>query len=294
MSKSFEAPSPDTPSFETPSFETPSAGIQLEEDPSPPLSAEAGRKPFEVVDVLGLPVARLTFAQAIDEVDRLIEAGRPGLFITANLHYAMLTASEPRLESLNRRAHFIVADGMPLVRESERLGNPLPERITGADLIFALCERAAEKKHRVYLLGGMPGIGRAAAEVLTRRYPGLNVVGTSAPDFRTMDAADHERLIEEIRKTEPDLLFAALGQPKGEFWLDEHAEALGIPATVQVGASFDFVAGRVKRAPKWVQRVGLEWIYRITREPVRMIPRYWANGLFLLKWRFARGARHPQ
>ena len=214
---------------------------------------------FETVEVLGIPVAKLDFGQTIDEVDRLIEKGRPGLFITANLHYAMLTAADPRLDALNRRAHFIVADGAPLVRESERLGNALPERVTGADLIFALCERAAEKGHRVYLLGGMPGVAEEASTVLTRRYPGLNVVGTSAPDFRTMTDDDHQRLIDEIRETQPDLLFAALGQPKGEFWLDEHAEALGVPATAQVGASFDFVIGRVKRAPKWIQRIGLEW-----------------------------------
>jgi N-acetylglucosaminyldiphosphoundecaprenol N-acetyl-beta-D-mannosaminyltransferase len=252
------------------------------------------KRPFEVVEVFGLPVAKLTFEQTLDEIDRLIDIGKPGFFITANLHYAMLRAERPELDALSRRAHFIVADGAPLVRESRRLGNPLPERVTGADLIGRICRRAAKRGYRVFLLGGLPGIAEQAAAELCRRYPGLTIAGIAAPDFRVMDAEDHARLVSDIRATRPDILFAALGQPKGELWLDEHAEALGVPVTAQVGASFDFLAGRVKRAPAWIQRLGLEWLYRITREPARMIPRYWANGLFLLRWRLTtRATRAP-
>lgn len=235
------------------------------------------------VTVWGLPLARWSFRQTVDAVDRLIARRSPSFFITANLHYAMLSDRDPRLQIVNRRAAFLAADGMPLVWYSRLIGQPLPERVTGADLVWHLCARAAVAGHRVFLLGGAPGVAQRAGEILAERYPGLQIAGTLAPPHREWTAEDEQSIVTAVRQANPDLLLAALGQPKGEFWLEAHCQELGVPACVQIGASFDFVVGRSRRAPGWLQRSGLEWLFRMLHEPRRLGPRYLANAWFLLK-----------
>jgi N-acetylglucosaminyldiphosphoundecaprenol N-acetyl-beta-D-mannosaminyltransferase len=237
---------------------------------------------WDTVNVWGLPLARLNRDQTVEAVDRLIERRQPSFFITANLHYAMLSAQDSRLAEVNRTAAFLVADGTPMVWYSRLLGRPLPERVAGSDLIYQLCGRAAERGHRVYFLGGRPGVAADAATTLTWMNPGLRVVGVDAPNLDLFSEEEHRRLIERIRDARPDLLFAALGQPKGELWLAKNLEALAVPACVQVGASLDFVAGTAARAPLWMQRFGLEWLHRLLGDPRRLGPRYARNAWFLL------------
>ncbi len=232
--------------------------------------------------VWGLPLAPMTRRQAVDAVMALIEAGRPTYFITANTHYAMLTAERPELRAVNERAAFLLADGAPLVWASRRGPVPLPERVAGSDLIYDLAEEAARRGTRVFLLGGAEGVAAEASGRLRSRYPGLQVVGTSCPGPDDLAGPGLDRLVAEVRAARPDLLMAALGQPKGELWLAEHSGRLGVPVSVQVGASLDFVAGRVRRAPMAWQKLGLEWAYRITTDPGRLAPRYAKNALFLL------------
>ena len=263
-----------------------------------PEDADQERPPKEAndlapptVDVWGLSLARITSDELIDLVDRMIERREPSFFITANLHYAMLSSREPRLADVNQRAKLIVADGMPLVWYSRLLGRRLPERVTGADNVYRLARRAAERGHRVFLLGGLSEVAQAAGRRLTELYPGLNLVGIESPMIDSLSPKEHTDLIDRIRRAEPDLLFVALGQPKGELWLAENIDSLGVPACVQIGASLDFVAGRVRRAPRWIQRIGAEWFYRITREPRRMLPRYAADAMFMIRamWQDAFG-----
>jgi len=250
-------------------------------DEIPPHSAVA-QQPVETVEIWGLPLARIDMAGLVDQVDRLIERGRPSLVVTANLHYAMLSHHDRRLAAINRQAALGVADGMPLVWYSRLLGRPLPERVAGADAVYHLCRRAAERGHRVFLFGAAPGVADEAARRLVRLYPGLEIVGTACPDLARLSREELDRLLAEVRRTRPDLLFAALGQPKGELWLAEHLDRLGTAVCVQIGASLDFVAGRVARAPRWIQRLGAEWLYRTAREPRRMVPRYAADARFLV------------
>jgi N-acetylglucosaminyldiphosphoundecaprenol N-acetyl-beta-D-mannosaminyltransferase len=225
----------------------------------------------------------LTLGEAADAVMDLVAAGKPSYFITANTHYAMVTHQDARLRAVNEQAAFLVADGTPLVWASRWQRNPLPERVAGSDLIFDLCDRAARHGYSLFFLGADGGVAAEASRRLCQRFPGLRVVGTESPPFRSLSRDEHDRLLGRIRSARPDILCVAFGQPKGELWLSEHYEALGIPACVQVGATLDFVAGRVRRAPRWLQRLCLEWAYRMWLEPARLAPRYARNAGFILR-----------
>ncbi|WP_435022690.1 WecB/TagA/CpsF family glycosyltransferase (plasmid) [Tundrisphaera sp. TA3] len=213
----------------------------------------------------------------------MIARGRPAYFITANVHYAMLTEQHPDLGPINQGAELILADGAPLVWASRFRKVVLPERVAGSDLIYDLCEKAAGLGHSVFLLGAGPGIADEAARRLVERYPALRIAGTACPGPDELGGEPGRALVERIRSARPGLLLVAFGQPKGERWIAENLEALGVPACVQVGATLDFVAGRVRRAPRIYQKIGMEWAYRMAQEPGRLVPRYSRNILFILR-----------
>jgi N-acetylglucosaminyldiphosphoundecaprenol N-acetyl-beta-D-mannosaminyltransferase len=237
----------------------------------------------ESIWVWGVPFAPLTLAEAVATVGDLVECGRPTYFITANTHYAMLTDENPDLRSINVGAAFILADGAPLVWASWWRGSPLPERVAGSDLIFELSAEAAKKGHRLFFLGGAEGVAQESARRLQVRYPGLQVVGTECPPFRELTEEEQAALHVRIRLAHPDILFVAFGQPKGERWIDQHFLKLGVPVCVQIGASLDFAAGRLRRAPRWMQKIGLEWAFRLALEPRRLGVRYLRNGWFIVR-----------
>ena len=248
----------------------------------------------EPVWVWGLPLTPWTRARAVEAVVEMVRAGRPSFFITANTHYAMLSNEEARLRAVNARAAFLVADGAPLVWASRLRGTPLPERVAGSDMIFDLCERAAREGFRVFFLGAGPGVAECAAAKLAERYPALVVAGTESPPYGELEPEEHEALLGRIRATRPDILFVAFGQPRAECWLAENLDALGIPVGVNIGASLDFVSGRVKRAPRGLQQVGLEWAFRMWLEPRRLVPRYTRNAKFVLGRVTRDLVRHPR
>jgi N-acetylglucosaminyldiphosphoundecaprenol N-acetyl-beta-D-mannosaminyltransferase len=235
----------------------------------------------ERVWVWGVPFAPMTLEETVDAVDALVERRRPSYFITANLHYVMLTRDHPDLDPINEAAAFILADGAPVVWAARRRPTPLPERVAGSDLIFHLCDLSARKGRRLFFLGAPEGVAAEAAEKLRARYPGLQVVGTECPPFRKLADDEHEQLLDRIRAANPDILLVAFGQPKGERWIFENHERLGVPVSVQVGASLEFAAGRFARAPRWMQKTGLEWAFRLMQEPRRLFSRYARNAGFL-------------
>ncbi len=235
------------------------------------------------VEVWGLPLASLTMRQVLDEVDRMIENGQPHFLVTANLNYAMLSRDHPKLRQVNAEASIVVADGMPLVWASRFLGQPLPERVAGSDLLPAVCELAAKKGYKVFFLGGAEGVASQAVENLCRRFPQLDVVGIVVPPFRELTDRENDELIASVQAAQPEILFLAASQPRGEIWLKDNYRALGVPAAFQIGASIDFAAGRVRRAPRWVGRLGMEWAYRLAMEPKRLARRYWRNAVFLAR-----------
>jgi N-acetylglucosaminyldiphosphoundecaprenol N-acetyl-beta-D-mannosaminyltransferase len=235
------------------------------------------------VDVWGLPLAPYTRTQAVEAAARLIEAARPSFFVTANLHYAMLSHEMPELREVNRRAAFILADGAPLVWGSRRRGTPLPERVTGSDLIYDLAGLCASRGYPLFLMGGAPGVAERAAANLAARSPGLKVAGTFCPPFREPSPQEHREQLDLIRSSGASVLMLASTMPRGEMWICRNLEDLGVPLCVNIGAGLDFAAGRISRAPRWMQRSGLEWSYRLALEPGRLGPRYLRNALFLAR-----------
>lgn len=261
--------------------------------PSPPPSTRvpAHRKSKPVLpwtsppvsEVWGVPFHAVNMEESLDAIERWVERGLPGYAITANLNYAMLCDRDPRLLELTRKAALVLCDGMPIYWRSRWNTCKLPERVAGADLIYRLAERCAQKGLRMYLYGAAEGIAQRTAEILTEMYPGLQIVGWQSPPFGASTVEEVQQSLAQIREAKPDVLLVALGQPKGEYWIQYHYQSLNVPISIQVGASFDFVAGVWQRAPVFFQRTGLEWLYRACSDPKRLIPRYTRNILFLLK-----------
>jgi len=222
-------------------------------------------------------------AETVKAIGNLIETGRPTFFITANTHYVMLTQKNPDLQVINARAVLILADGAPLVWASRWMGSPLPERVAGSDLVFGLSAEAAKEGYRLFFMGGAEGIAEEAARRLRKLYPELQVVGTECPALHELTWEEEAALIGRIRAARPHILLVAFGQPKGERWINQHLEELGVPVSVQVGASLDFAAGRIRRAPLWMRNSGLEWACRLGLEPRRLFGRYVRNAWFIAR-----------
>jgi N-acetylglucosaminyldiphosphoundecaprenol N-acetyl-beta-D-mannosaminyltransferase len=173
------------------------------------------------------------------------------------------------------RADLSLVDGMPLLWASRLLRAPLPEKISGSDFVMPLLERAASRGWRVHLFGAGPGVAEKAREKLAELLPRLNIVGVDAPRVGTEDSAERiEEILAPIRRVNPQIVLVALGAPKQEIWIDQVRDALTPAVLLGVGASLDFVAGTIPRAPRWMSRTGLEWLYRLTREPGRLWRRY--------------------
>lgn len=254
--------------------------------PSEPLAAAEAHHAIErpaTTLVWGTPFARVDMGQTLQLAQRIIENRRPEYFITANLNYLMLTDQFPRLQQINESAAAVIADGHPIVRRSRLGSTPLPERVAGSDMIVELAGLAQQNGYSIYLLGAAPGVGQAAAGALVARFPGLKIAGVESPPFRQLNAAEHDAMICRIRDAKPSILLVAFGQPKGECWIYDNLTQLGVPLSIQLGASFDFLAGTVQRAPKFWQRIGCEWLYRACSDPRRLGPRYARNILFLIK-----------
>lgn len=239
------------------------------------------RPRLERTEVWDVPFDRVTLPQATEHIEHLIARGQPSYVITANLNYVMLHHRRPELRPITAAAAMILADGQPIVWRSKLTRRPLPQRVAGSELIFSLAERASRKGWKIYFLGGQPGVAGICAERLSQLYPGLIVAGAESPPFRELSEREQAAQDSRIRSSGADLLLVALGQPKGEAWIHRHHQRLGVPVSIQLGASFDFIAGTATRAPIGWQRCGLEWAYRMLSDPRRLVPRYAANAAFL-------------
>ena len=245
------------------------------------IRSHAGQPP---IAILGVPFDNLTTAEAIELIGRMVESRRAHYLVTANVDFLVQAQTDVELRRILFDAHLVLCDGTPLIWASRWLGNPLPERVAGSDLVPLLLRVAAEKKYRVFLLGATPESAAQAVANLRENYPNLPLAGHYSPPFSKLLEMDHEEISRRILEAKPDLLFVSLGCPKQEKWIAMHYRSLGVPVSVGVGATIDFLAGHMRRAPKWMQRSGTEWIFRVLQEPRRLFARY-AKGL----WVFGRG-----
>ncbi len=229
----------------------------------------------ERIRIGGLPIDRLTFAQAMDEIESLVGARQGGSVFTPNVDHVVQFAENAELRQAYEGASLSLADGMPIVWASRLLGQPLPEKVSGSDLVTPLVQRAAERGWRVFLLGGAEGIAAVAASNMKLVAPGLEIVGTSSPRINLDEPPERRAaVVEAVRATSPDLVLVAFGAPKQELFIAEVREALRPAVLLGIGASLDFLAGVVPRAPAWMSKHGLEWAFRLAREPRRLWRRY--------------------
>jgi N-acetylglucosaminyldiphosphoundecaprenol N-acetyl-beta-D-mannosaminyltransferase len=223
------------------------------------------------------------FDDVVEQVVAMAGRPAPSLVVTPNADQVVNLERDAALRAAYARADLVVADGMPVVWAASLLGTPVKGRVTGADLMPRLCEVAAERGLKVFLLGGGPGVAERAAENLVRAHPTLQVAGLHCPPLGfERDAGQNAALVEAIRASDADLVFVCLGSPKQEVWIHRHLEQFDKGVFLGVGAAIDFCAGTVKRAPAWMQRSGLEWLYRLSREPRRLIGRYTKDLYFFV------------
>jgi N-acetylglucosaminyldiphosphoundecaprenol N-acetyl-beta-D-mannosaminyltransferase len=234
------------------------------------------------VELGGVLVDQINLSGALQQVREFVRSGNPHQIVTVNLDFLSIAADHPEFRATLNAADLAVADGMPLVWLSRIKGKTLAERVAGVDLVTASCEIAAEMDGGVFLLGAGPGVADAAGRKLETLFPGLRIAGTYSPPVGPLRQRDNGRIVEMIRAAAPDFLFVALGAPRQDLWIREHLDQLQVPVAMGVGCVFDILAGSVKRAPKWMQRSGLEWAFRLGQEPQRLWRRYLVEDLPML------------
>lgn len=247
---------------------------------------ESSRGLRDLVLILGIPFDNVNMEQLVAMIDGFVASGQPHLLTTANVNFVAKVLHDPEFLQVVQMADVITADGMPILWAGRLLGCPLRERVTGSDLVPRMTKEAADKGYRILLLGGAPGVGDTAVANLQKQYPGLDVHAYSPP-FDPLLEMNSEQIIQRVRQIDPDLLFVSFAAGKSEKWLAMNLQELGVPLCAGVGATIDFLAGRVSRAPVWMQRSGVEWIYRIYKEPRRMWRRY-AGDLIVFSRVFLR------
>jgi N-acetylglucosaminyldiphosphoundecaprenol N-acetyl-beta-D-mannosaminyltransferase len=222
-----------------------------------------------------VPIDCVTFGDALEAIAEMIERRRGGVVFTPNVDHVVMAQRDGRLQRAYAAVDLSLADGMPVVWASRALGLPVPEKVSGSDLVPLLMRLSAARGFRVYLLGGAHGVAQMAASRLRAAHPDLVVVGAASPRVDIEEPAARRRaLVEAIRAAEPDLVLVGLGAPKQELWIHDTAPSLRPAVLLGVGASLDFLAGTARRAPKWMSAAGLEWAYRLAHEPRRLWRRY--------------------
>ncbi len=230
--------------------------------------------PGERIRLGELWIDAVTFAGALREIERLVGALHGGVVFTPNVDHLVIAAHDESFRRAYASADLVVADGTPVLWAARLGGTPLPEKISGSDLVAPIARASAARGWRVYIVGGAPGVAARAAERLHHAH-GVNIVGTDSPAVSAAGVADDEAaVIVRIRAADPHVLLVAFGSPKQELWIGRVAASLAPAVILAVGAGIDFAAGVQVRAPRWISRIGLEWAFRLVREPRRLWRRY--------------------
>lgn len=251
------------------------------------------------ISLFGMRIHAVNMATAVDTVLSWCRNGEETAcryVVTPNVDHAVMFQTRDDLRQAYANAALVLADGAPVVWASRLLRRGLPERVAGSDLVPALFEQTAASQQplRVFLLGAAPGVGQRAAAKISQRWSHVEVVGVYSPplDFEN-DPMENARILNMIAEAQPQLLLIGLGAPKQELWVQSHAGALRVRVALCVGATIDFLAGEKARSPRWMRRLGLEWLHRLSTEPTRLAKRYLHDAWIFpqLVWREWRGAR---
>lgn len=229
-------------------------------------------------------IDNLTMAETLHEIDKLIQKKNCSYVVTPNVDHIVRLEKDEELQKVYKNASLILTDGKPLIWISKWYKTPIKEKISGSDLFSKVCELAANKNYTMYLLGAAEGVADTAARNLMKKYPGLNIVGTYSPPFGfEKNEQEMNKIKTQIQEVHPDILIVGLGCPKQEKFMYYHCKELGVPISFGLGASIDFEAGNIKRAPKWMSNHGLEWLYRFSKEPKRLFKRYFVDDLKIIQ-----------
>jgi N-acetylglucosaminyldiphosphoundecaprenol N-acetyl-beta-D-mannosaminyltransferase len=235
------------------------------------------------VALFGLPITNVNMEQAIKRVDEYILSGVVHQIATANLDFARNALHDPYLHSIICDCSMVLPDGAPMLWASKMFGAPLQERVTGVDLVPALAKLAADRGYRVYFLGSSEESSSTAVKSLLKRFPKLNIVGRSCPPVATLPEMDNEKMLLEIHAARPNIIFIGFGNPKQEIWIHRHKDRLPPSVVIGIGGALDMIAGTLHRAPRWIQSLQMEWMYRMAQEPGRLMPRYLRDAKALLR-----------
>lgn len=220
------------------------------------------------IAVLNVMIDVVTMKEAVTTVKQFVLQKKPHLIVTPNAEMIMMANKDKQLAHIINKADLVIPDGAGVVWAARYQGNLMPERVAGYDLVQCLLREAVNEKYRIYLFGGAPGVADKARKIAEDRFPGVKIVGTRNGFFNKQEEAE---ILNEIKTCQPDILLVALGVPRQEKWLDEYKDELRVPAAIGVGGTFDVMAGLVQRAPLWMQRSNLEWLFRLLSEPKRAI-----------------------
>lgn len=233
---------------------------------------------------LNTEIDNLTMDEAIERIDLLIQNRKPAYVVTPNVDHIVKLEEDEEFREVYNKADLILTDGMPLIWISKLQRNEIKEKVSGSDLFPKVCELASKKSYSVFLLGAAEGIAAKAAEKLKNKYNGLNIVGTYSPSYGfEKNQQEIDKIIKVISEAKPDILAVGLGAPKQEKFIHKYKNRFNVPISLAIGASIDFEAGNINRAPEWMQNSGLEWFYRFLKEPKRMFKRYFIDDIKILK-----------
>lgn len=246
--------------------------------------AHPAREARSRIDLGGVLIDRVDVGSAIERIRGFLRSGTLNQIVTVNLDFVAITRRDHDFRDTLNEADLAVADGMPLVWASRLTDQPLPQRLTGVELVDECCKVAVETDSSVFLLGAAPGIADEAADTLQQRFPGLRIAGVYAPPFGPLSHEENERILATINAVRPEFLFVALGAPQQDVWIRANRDRLDVPVAMGVGCVLDLLAGVVSRAPTWMQRTGLEWLFRLLQEPDRLWRRYILDDIPVLFW----------
>ena len=235
------------------------------------------------VAVLGVPFHNLSMDETVALIEEQIREGGFHQIATANVDFLKNAIQDKGIRNILCSCDMVVADGMPIVWMSRVIGTPLKERVGGIDLVERLADVSARRGYGIFLLGASESCSQRAAKVLKQRFPQLRIVGRYSPEPQSLEKMDHEEILSRIEEARPDILLVAFGNPKQERWISMHRDRLKVPVCIGVGGTLDSLSGTIPRAPRWMQKYGLEWFHRTLQEPRRLAARYFGDAVCLLR-----------